>query len=286
MNDSDSIDVVTAASLQKVLNTHGHGFHYAVATECAKLCHRGQSQFRLLSAEYPVQLNGADTSLDILLSGRDILVTAECKRADPATARWTFVRAPIGDGEYRDILPIISGLIYRPTEDGLKERAVYLVGPQKPFSIGFDLRTGRSGDGRGDRNPIASAVEQAIKGAGGLMSRLKDEPTLAFGEGVSGLFVVPVVFTTATLFVSEVDLSAADLTSGESSNVSVSQVSWLWYQVSFSKTLRPLIPPEYGDTETLTGALVRRHTRAVAVVSAQGISTFLQSLGYANFRML
>jgi hypothetical protein len=48
------------------------------------------------SAEFPVVAGGSTTHVDFILRSRSrrTYLVAECKRADPARARWCFARAP------------------------------------------------------------------------------------------------------------------------------------------------------------------------------------------------
>src|SRR5687768_4972548 len=91
-----SDDREIAASLRKVLNSHGHGFHYAVIRRAEELKLSGRGRWNLEAAEIPVVTRGSSTHIDFVMtndSGFTFLV-AECKRADPAKARWCFARAP------------------------------------------------------------------------------------------------------------------------------------------------------------------------------------------------
>jgi hypothetical protein len=85
-----------AASVLKVLNSHGHRFQHAVVRRLEDLYCEKRSAWFIDGVEFPVSAGGQTTHIDFILkskSGRTYIV-AECKRADPAKARWCFARAP------------------------------------------------------------------------------------------------------------------------------------------------------------------------------------------------
>src|SRR5215216_1578143 len=91
-NEADRI----ATNLRKVLNTHGHGFHYAVVRQAEKLFKSDRSVWTLDAAEFPVVGGGQVTHIDFILRTRssNTVLVGECKRADPARAWWCFARSP------------------------------------------------------------------------------------------------------------------------------------------------------------------------------------------------
>src|SRR5436309_3010923 len=82
------------ASLRKVLNSHGHGFHYAVVRRAEELLSSRQSTWLFDGVEFPVTTAGQITHVDFILRSRTgrTLMIAECKRADPAKALWCFAK--------------------------------------------------------------------------------------------------------------------------------------------------------------------------------------------------
>jgi len=69
-----------ATSLRKVLNTHGHGFHYAVVRRADQLLRSDRAVWILDAAEFPVVGGGQVTHIDFILrtrSGNTVLI-GEC----------------------------------------------------------------------------------------------------------------------------------------------------------------------------------------------------------------
>jgi hypothetical protein len=83
---------------QKALNEHGAGFQYAILAELQRLHDPpvGDSPWRFLAAELPVEAHGHSTRADIVLAqhGLPNFMVVECKRANPAIANWCFFRSP------------------------------------------------------------------------------------------------------------------------------------------------------------------------------------------------
>jgi hypothetical protein len=95
---------------------------------------------------------------------------------------------------------------------------------------------------------------------------------------VSSIAFIPVIFTTAKLWVSDVDLTKADITTGdiEKSLINLEEKKWLFYQYSQSPDLKHSceITQEY---DSLSSSLYQLFTRTVAVVTADGIDDFFSS---------
>ena len=87
---------------QALKNTRsGIPFQYAVVRYCDELFKKGGSRWRFEVAEFPVNVNGADTRIDFVLHGEgswragyDAYLVCECKRPNPAIADWAFLRSP------------------------------------------------------------------------------------------------------------------------------------------------------------------------------------------------
>jgi hypothetical protein len=100
------------------------------------------------------------------------------------------------------------------------------------------------------------------------------QQTLQAGYSV---LIVPVIFTTATLWTSDVDLSAADLRTG---NVapdvgSLTSQPWLWVNYNQSPALKHSLATQ-ADFGHMEDALEIEYTRSIAIVNAQGIEDFFQ----------
>ena len=69
-------------SLQKVVNSHGHGLHYAVIREMERLSNSRRFPWHLAGVEVPVIARGQDTRIDIVLRHHHhpVFLVCECKR--------------------------------------------------------------------------------------------------------------------------------------------------------------------------------------------------------------
>ena len=267
-----------SASLRKVLNTHGHGFHYAVVRRGEELSDRRESPWFLNGTEVPVVAGGAATHIDFVLSTRSerTYLVGECKRADPAKARWCFARAPYRWQNDSEQELIFDELVLRADRThyvrplpGYMERGSY--------QLGFELRTGQQGDGDGGRRrDIEDAIAQVLRSASGLINQLSGSlkfPT----ESERAIRFIPAIFTTAQLWTTEADLGAADLSTG---NLSVEQVKaqkadWVWFTYNRSPHLSHGLPYE-SRREDLSSLLRLEFARSIAIVGTEGIDNFLK----------
>src|SRR4051794_24785279 len=80
------------------LNEQGYAFHYAVIAEADNQHRLQRSRWALEAVEFPVEVRGRDTRVDIVLRhtrpATQAYMIVECKRANPAFSNWVFVRAP------------------------------------------------------------------------------------------------------------------------------------------------------------------------------------------------
>jgi hypothetical protein len=89
---------------------------------------------------------------------------------------------------------------------------------------------------------------------------------------------LPVIFTTATLWVASGDLGTADLLTGQlpSDWGEIKKVEWLWYTHNQSPALRHgLGPKEAHNGFDLARVLHAEFARTIAVVAADGLDSFL-----------
>jgi hypothetical protein len=269
-----------AASLLKSLNSHGHSFQYAVVRRVDQLNSEGRSRWLLDGVEFPVIAGGQTTHIDFILrskSGRTYIV-AECKRADPAKARWCFAHAP-----YTRRNPRPKELIFDQfscNQFGLvTHTAVAAHADAGVYHLGFELRTGETGDGVGQRGQaINEAVTQVLRGTSGLINHLQD--TAPRGPETTQLIrFIPVVITTAQIFVTNADLGEADLQTGNLplEAVKVEPSDGIWFTHNRSPVLKPKAPSAtaFSDFNEFSSALRNEFSRSVAIISAAGIDEFL-----------
>src|SRR5205814_850189 len=90
---------------------------------------------------------------------------------------------------------------------------------------------------------IEEAATQVMRGLNGYIEMLSHNPQLISDPSGQQDFIVrflPVIFTTASLWMSSSDLATAELANGEIdlSKEKFEQVPWLWYQYNVSPGLK------------------------------------------------
>jgi hypothetical protein len=298
-----------STSLRKLLNTHGHSFHFTVLRRAHQLMDEGRSPWIFDGAEFPVKAGGQTTHIDFILRSKsaNILLIAECKRADPAKAIWCFVRYPYtwrNQHEHELVFEHFEGDRFKRVFR--KPRFAYTSRNSGVYHLGYELKTNAKGDGQGggqDKKPndiqnktlIDQGIAQVLRGTSGLINHFSDElqasefppPSSHEMYRISNqatsrtIKFIPVIFTTAQLWVSDADLGAADLTNGRLSEdaVKTSQVEWLWFNVHRSPGLKPDVNVDMETNDRffkeLSFYLRQECARSVAIVNANAIDSFL-----------
>ncbi len=260
--------------LSKVLSTHGHGFHYAVLERAARLVKEGKSRWTFEADEFPVEVQNEVTHVDFILKRETshTYLVAECKRADPARAKWCFLAAPWswlgarGDEVIIQEVNVLSDVRFQPQPRiGNTGRGSY--------RIGLDLKTGEVGDGVESQRAINKAASQVLRGMNGVVRHLfGSRATAIFTRG--RIWFLPAIFTTAELWISKADLREADLKNGKVDPADATRVNWLWFTHNQSPAL---VHGLSNDTylRNLSTDLYREFARSIAVVSAEGVDEFL-----------
>src|SRR5262245_21648978 len=206
----------TPSDARKVLGAHGHGFQYAVLRRADDLSARTRWVFEV--AEFPVGELQNTIHIDFVLRARDrgVYLVAECKRADLARANWCFVKAPYTRRNASENELVFQEVGHRPDyRPGYQPDNFVFAQPRMKNAglascdLGFELRTSARGEGTtGGGSAIREATTQVLRAMNGLVDHLFLRPATSFEEVGSALFL-PVIFTTARLWVAEGDLSAA-----------------------------------------------------------------------------
>lgn len=283
MTERTPNDERTAADLQKVLNSHGYGFHYALLRHLDNLWAKGQADWiwHYKVSEFPVVVANETTHVDFILRGysrwgdrkvRAYLI-AECKRVKPGFSRWCFARAPYTDGN----LVFDRCRFYRNADsETLNAPLRVSTDTRPPYHLGFELKSNAPENGGAGRGAINDATAQVLRGSSGLINyelhnRRSEDELLNF---------LPVIFTTAELWTTEADLGNAAIDSGNLEALSCEKRDWIWFNHNRSSRLRHDVRP-IQKTE-LDDALLAEFTRTVAIVSTTGIESFF-STNFANW---
>jgi len=272
------------------LNTHGFGFHYAVLKEANHLSNQKISPWCFEGAEFPVEVNGKSTHIDFILRNKHerFYLIAECKRANPALSNWCFAKTPYThrkatDGSERIVRELFSGLTDRIS---IPRSTLECVGMSKNvYRLAFEIKSREKGEGQSGRGQINEAISQVLRGMNGLIQCCAEK----YRSGNDSLFspkedgnicaaFLPVIFTTAKLFVSDVDLSSADIDNGniDSTNIKLEEKNWILYQYSQSPDLKHNII-SLNEYHTLSDILYFDYTRTIPIVNSKGIKEFLEA---------
>lgn len=204
-------------------------------------------------------------------------LVGECKRADPAHANWCFLKAPYTRRNSSEAELVFQEVVYQ-AETLVTARPRTKHALLESTHLGFELRTGAKGEGSGGRSAINDATTQVLRGSNGLLDHLFPEQRAYRGDRRNVVFV-PVIFTTARLWVAKGDLSVADLTTGRLSEDwgELISVPWLWYTYNQSAALRHKLPSASQGQLSLSESLHAEYARTIAIVGSDGIDKFLSA---------
>lgn len=266
-----------ATGLRKTLDSHGHSFHYAVLEHLKALREQGRSQWVFLVSEFPSTTEHQSSRVDFVLqcSGKELLLVGECKRPNASLANWCFVKAPYRVRGESSRQYVVEQLEKRDNQ--IRVRATPAEYVTNIYDLGFELR------GQPDEEPncsqrgaIEDAVTQVLTGMNGVVRFHAERGSALIERQV--IRYLPVVFTTARLFTSDVPLSAASIENGllpSSASTAVTRAPWVLLQYPQSPDISHGIPyPEVRQPD-LAHALQLDYWRTVAFVSPDGIESFL-----------
>lgn len=219
-----------------VLNSHGYPFQYSVIRFADNLAQKGRSSWVFHSAEVPVAVQGVETKVDFILSTANKLtyMVAECKRVNPALGYWCFAEAPYTHRNPQSNRLFFETIKVSPLK-GVTARAegrhytldssVTSSFASRCYHLGIELKSNKLGtsQGSGGRGTIEDAIGQVLRGVNGFVEYFRSndsslQPNVSYqlsSEFQFSVKFVPVIFTTASLWVSDVDLGATDLNTGD-----------------------------------------------------------------------
>ncbi len=281
-----------AEALRKVVNSHGYGFHHAVI-KAAESLFPDKSPWKFDASEVPVSVRGQDTRIDFVLKHKEkpVYLICECKRANPALNNWCFLRTPYVKRDHRNGALILEGVKYAPdvaAEKRLISDQTSLGSSEFVYGLAMEIRSNEKGDvNGGGRGEIEMAATQVCRGLNGFVEFLSNHPEIITQNQWAGnkAFIVPVIFTTAHVLVSEVDLREVYITDGKLSvdSLEVIEKSWIWYRYHQSPGIKHTMDVTPGlftngrlDDYIDVGLVVERNfARTIAMVNATGIESFL-----------
>ncbi|MBU2578047.1 MAG: hypothetical protein ABIJ52_13475 [Pseudomonadota bacterium] len=277
--------------LTHALNVNGYSFQYAIL-KAAKACLEAKkSPWVFEVSEFPVTVNEIPIHIDFILRNKHepFFFIGECKRADPALSNWCFVKSPyvsrkISTGEriVRETINADPKIILVVNDP--KISLDWIERCPDIYRLAFEVRSNEKGESKG-RGQINEAITQALRGMNGLIDFFVKHfianatfPLMKYqGKWLRASFM-PVIFTTAKLWVSDVDLSTANLKDG---NIDVSAVklepkSWVLYHYAQSPSIKHPVK-HLEKSEELSDILYLDYTRTIPIVSSEGLDSFLSS---------
>jgi hypothetical protein len=295
MNANESASDEIRASFANALNRHGYGFQYAVLKKCRDVAvdlekNWSPSTWQALVSEFPVEVQSAGTKIDFILRritrlsapGLPVYLLAECKRANPALSNWCFARAPYVHHAWPlNYEPLIVERFNASGTDSFAVEVYHSV--PSGYQLGLEVRHASKGDNRGESGEaIEKAASQVLRGLNGFVEMLNRNTQLL--DEHPHAYLVPVIFTTANLFGSDVDLSDADLETGISDvkKESLKPLGWLCYQYHTSpgiKHSRSLLK----KPSVLGNLMQTEYIRTVPIVTPGGIEPFFAWLSGLRF---
>ena len=292
--ETDPVSKELADSFAKELSRHGYGFQFSVIRKARDLINKGKSVWRFVASEFPVEVQGAGTRIDFILKrertagGFDttpVFLLAECKRANPKMSNWCFVRnRHTHDQAWGDVEFFIVECLEKGENDDFRVYTKQAFGTDKAYHLGVEVRSNLKGEPSGETGrAIENAATQVSRHLNGYIKAVAANPQ--FLERQKLVLFMPVIFTTARLFVTEVDISLSDLHTGkiELTKDQVEVVPWLYYQYSLSPGLKHSIERR-DQPKTVSDLLESEYIRTIAVVSAEGVEDFLTRASSVELR--
>jgi hypothetical protein len=257
------------ADIAKVISSHGYGFQYALLRYIQERQEReADFPWKIVGSEIPVEAYGQATHIDFVLqsrTGRTFLV-AECKKASEA---WCFARAPYTWRVGAKINELCFDQIGFTMARGAHASS-FIASLRTPI---FHVPVTFGREKHSSRTQINEAVTQVLRASSGLVNNRF--PSLDEEVGVEGIRrFLPVVFTTADLWATLVDLGSAKLEDGSVGQSSIQAVrkGWLWFVHNRS---RAIAHDHIGKLNSdIKKAIRTDFARAVAIVSPSGLDEF------------
>lgn len=275
------------------LSDHGFLFQEKCAQVLQHNVHR--TKWRLHTTEYPVSLKDRDSRVDIILrdelsNSHQIYAVIECKRVNPNRGYWLFGN-PLGTFSK----PLLIGLGAEYSRGGnysihyaqlklpFDDIATYLI-DNWWLQISKISKEGGKERYSSSPNPIEDAFTQVCIGVSGIAEELelqyRKDP-----QEISTLFI-PIVITTAPLYVATYDLKDVDLASGDINRDKIyfgprgqkpEKMKWLLVDYGATRSISPERLDE--DIEGISPAeLEEYHKRSIFVVNSEHIIEFFAKL--------
>jgi hypothetical protein len=275
--------------LFNALNEQGYLFQESCEYTLKK--NEQATMWEVKASEYPVSLQGQDTKVDIVLRWKitdspEFYALVECKRADPSYTYWLFGAPGLPFGS---ALCSTLGFECRETMSDRPYQASRLVTPLrfkiKTHGVESWLEVKRSSGGRTSTpQNIENAFVQVLKGVGGFAQEQLTQRTK--GRELFKTFFIPIVVTTAELYVAYYETKNTDLSTGKISKDKVlfgpmghsaEEVKWVLVDYGVGENVAPKpIPENYHGVDP--AELQKHKIRSIFVVNSKSLVDFFSEL--------
>jgi hypothetical protein len=155
---------------------------------------------------------------------------------------------------------------------------IVLTASPNIYKLGIEVKSGEKGDsGFTSKNAIEEAASQAFRGVNGLILEFAKRGEKVLSRRKLAWFI-PVIFTTAKIWTSEIDLGTADLESGKIGldDIKAEEKKWIWLEYHVSPGIKHHLFSSGEINKELRDILVMNYTRTIAIVNYDGIEDFLK----------
>jgi hypothetical protein len=278
--------------LFNALNEQGYLFQEA----CAQVLQDNEkaTEWRVTASEYPVSLQGEDTRVDIVLRAvapvhPELYALVECKRADPEYVCWLFGAPGL---PYGNALCTTLGIECREAWSDRPLQITRLL-PQIHFKLPtyqvkswLEAKT-RAGKRVSTPQNIENAFVQVLRGLEGFATEQVDQRQKS--QNTFETFFIPIVITTASLYVASYEPKDIDLSTGKVSKGKVLfgtksqplEEEWVLVDYGVGENVAPKpIPHNYVGVDP--AELQKYKIRSIFIVNSRSIIPFFSRLRLAG----
>ncbi len=230
-----------------ILNKNGYSFQYTILNELKTI----SKKWRFYGAEIPVSTRGKNTHIDFVLHDYSsfLYLVGECKRVQPSFADWVFVKTPYNSRKNH----LYPSLVFDTFEETRRDHEPEVIKSVKNYSrqltpeiygLGFrvkkHLKT-KEVECQDSVDVINSCVEQVLRSTSGLINLLSHiiRPSNLVSYNYKYYFL-PVIFTSANLWITDTNISEADLQTGNLSELkTVKETPYIWFNYNRPRELSP-----------------------------------------------
>lgn len=280
VNESNSEHTRIAQEFRNLLNRHGFGFQYSSLREVEEISlEPSTSRWLFEAAEIPVQIGQKCTRVDFVLKSKNapVYLIVECKRANPVVKHWCFTKAPyVRRNAPSEQLFVEHTRLFgsRMVSTGAILRSI----DKDACHIALEVKSNEKGDcdGKGS-GAIEEAASQVCLGLNGMVELFTNKPAL-FAKQSQAIFI-PVIFTTAQIWISNVELQMSAIETGKlAEEINIEARNYIYFQYHQSPGLKHTLKPPPAEHNNLSAWLASDAIRTIPVISAKGIKQFLTEL--------